>query len=173
MAFVNLGDLAVAGILHGIVLLKTEKLQQKAVQILGSGTDNDLFRGDSHIPEFFQMLCDGLTEREDAAAGRIGQQLLLVMSQKLSGDFSPDGEGEMLGSGLVTGKIGEVAGVSGGKLNIFRGKNRLPGRGHGLYICDKEALFGNGINITFRDQLGIGIFHGDGAYAQIFCKTAF
>lgn len=79
MSGIDLIDLIVARIFHGIFLVKAQKLDQQPVQIFRSGSDNDLLRFNVQIAVALQVVCDRLTQFQDASTGRIRHQLFLIL----------------------------------------------------------------------------------------------
>ena len=79
MSGIDLIDLVVARIFHGIFFVKAQKLDQQPVQILRSGTDNDLLRFNVQIAISLQVICDRLTQFQDSPTRRIRHKLFLIL----------------------------------------------------------------------------------------------
>ena len=43
----------------------------------------------------------------------------------------------------------------------------------GIYVCDKEAFFRERVNVAFGEELGVSVFNGHDANAEILREVAF
>lgn len=69
MATVYLGNFIVAGILHPISFINAQQLNNQAVKIFCSGTDDDLFWGDLQSVKCQKVICNGLAKGENSTVG--------------------------------------------------------------------------------------------------------
>ena len=102
---VDLGDLGIAGIFHGIDPLPSQKLQDQAVEIFRTGAHNDLAGIRMHASEFQKMACDGFPQAPDPSAGSPFHQLPALVRNDAPHGPGPGGEGKELGQGGIGGKI--------------------------------------------------------------------
>ena len=117
------------------------------------------------------MSRNGFPERPDSGTGGILHQRLPVLLQRRPHQLCPDGEGKLLRTGLIAGKIRQI-------LSWLRPLRSFPPAAFFLSagkaapdIGHKKTFFRQGIYKALCDQLCIGIFHRDRAHAQIFRKT--
>ena len=166
ITLVNLVDFFVAGIFDGVHFVKTEKLYQKPVEVFCARADEDLFRSHVHIPKLPEMSGDGFPQFIDAAAGRLGHQFRVFILHGLPHKFCPDRERKVFGAGLVAGKVCVIYRrlFFGRRVRFPEGRRRQKASGK---VRDIVALFRERVNVPFREQLGIGVFHRDGADAQV------
>ena len=70
VAAVDAGDLAVAGVFHGVAAILTQELHQQAIQHLRARADDDLLRRYVHAPELAEVGGHGLAEGQRALGRR-------------------------------------------------------------------------------------------------------
>ena len=66
---INAAYLAVAGVLHGVEPVATQKLNDKGVKIFRACADNYLLRAHPHSAKGVKMPCDGLPQLHYACRG--------------------------------------------------------------------------------------------------------
>ena len=162
---VDAGDLAVAGILHAVGHLTSQKLHQQAVQHLGAGAHDDLLRAHRHAPELAQMVGDGAAQRPRALGRRGVEKAGALLQNGLAHEPRPDGEGEVLRVDGVGDKVKEPCALA--RLQrVLRHGRRLGGQGrqHG---ADEVALFLHAGEIALGHELLVGVLHGDDADLQM------
>ena len=168
VALVDLRNLAVARV-RARRFCRSPEAGSKPVEILRARTDND--------PPPGQTRCRGThtgAPRSPRAAPkrrRTARSPSARHSARRSSRASaaPMWQTGSFRVGAVARKVGEVF----RRFRLYRrGRGRPLPHGAALQRRGKEALFRHGIQIAFRNQLRICVFHGDHADAEVFRKAA-
>ena len=162
-AAVDAGDLAVAGILHGVALVPAQQLHQHAVQHLRAGADDDLLRVHRHTPELPEVGGDGMAQLRRALGRHGAKQPGALLQNGLAHQARPDGEGEILRRDGVGDQI-HLPVVLGRRHGLLPGEL---GCQWPLDGADVVALFLHTVNVALSRQLLIGVFHRDDADLQM------
>ena len=134
---IDLADLAVARLLHGISFIPSQQLDQQIVQEVRSGAHQNILRIHLKPPEAGQMVGDRLPQFPNALIGHGQQQLFPVVQHHLPLQLRPHREGKT--DGTAAGEIQQRRRLRGGD----RDGCLLPGQA--LQILHKVAnLFPGG-----------------------------
>lgn len=171
LGLVNLCHLGIAWIFYAVNFVAAKKLNQEAVEVFGTGANDDLLRRHLEPTKGAQMAADGLTQGHDAAGWRFFHKGLGIFVDGIAQKLLPGGKGEGGWIGLVVRKIHRKGRTLLRHHNI--GHHVLVvGRGNALDARHKIAALGQGIHIALADQLGVGAFDGDGRKAKVLGQNA-
>ena len=157
---VDMGDLAVAGVLHAVETITAQQLHQQVVQHLGAGTHDDLLGSDLHGTELPQVGGDGLPQGPGALRRRGPQQAGALLQNGLAHESGPDRKGKVLGGDGVGGQIQEPDRLAG-RRRLLRGRG--DGCGRRQHGADEIALLLHTGEVALGHQLFVGILYSDDA----------
>ena len=164
-AAVDAGDLAVAGVFHGVAAFLAQELDQQAVQHLRARADDDLLRGHVHAPELAEVGGHGIAEGQRALGRRGVEQARPLLQNGAAHEPRPDSEGEVLRVDGVGDKVEKPAALlrlEGGSRRRRRGgwQGRLDGG-------DEVALLLHAGEVALGHELLVGGLDGDDADLQV------
>ena len=163
----------ISRVLDAVLSVAANQLYQQAVQVLRSGTDDNLIRIHQHPPKGTEIIRDGRTQCPDSPGRRNLHQFFFLGRDGLSGHSGPYRKRKCVGIHRVAGQVHVVGLPVFGNLDII-GNPAFPGNAvHLQDIGDVIAFLRDGVNVTLADQLVICILNRYGTNPVVTGKRTF
>ena len=110
---VQTGDQRIAGILHAKHIFPSQKGQQRRVELLVSGTDQNILRLGADAPTFVQAVPDGTAQGGQSVIVRSAEQCLPLLAPDTAGQAIPYRQGKQVGRHAVLDQVNHIVRLFG------------------------------------------------------------